>query len=70
MCLTEYDEARTYAELREEALEEGKEEGKEEGTMSTTPAYRGGGLREREFLKSPKLTSLRATYRVFQISIG
>ena len=31
MCLTEYDEARTYAELREEALEEGKEEGRVEG---------------------------------------
>ena len=31
MCITEYDEARTFAEQREEGKKEGKKEGKEEG---------------------------------------
>ena len=41
MCITEYDEARTLAEEREEGREEGRaegrEEGREEGTLEKTP---------------------------------
>jgi len=31
MCITEYDEERTYAEMREEAIEEGRAQGRAEG---------------------------------------
>ena len=35
MCITEYDEARTFAEQREEGKAEGREEGREEGVLAT-----------------------------------
>ena len=35
MCITEYDEARTFAEQREEGRAEGREEGREEGVLAT-----------------------------------
>ena len=35
MCNTEYDEARTFAEQREEGKAEGREEGREEGVLAT-----------------------------------
>lgn len=35
MCITEYDEARTFAEQREEGKAEGREEGREKGVLAT-----------------------------------
>ena len=35
MCITEYDEAKTFAEQREEGREEGRREGREEGILAT-----------------------------------
>ena len=35
MCITEYDEARTFAEQREEGKAEGREEGREESVLAT-----------------------------------
>ena len=35
MCITEYDEARTFAEQREEGKAEGREEGREKQAVET-----------------------------------
>ncbi len=54
MCITEYDEERTLAELREEYKEEYKEEGRAEGKLSTLA----------ELVKDGLLTPAQAAERV------
>jgi len=42
MCITEYDEARTFAEQREEGLREGIEGGIKEGRLPSRRTVTGG----------------------------